>query len=291
MPTSSNNPSNKYPRREGMNVGVQCECVLWLAHYTDSSEAADKVEAWSVEKLYTRPLLTAGGTTNGVLDKLVDRRVGHAFGAFNTMNNRVITKENRDKVKRAIANFESSGASASEKKKSLTDLMLEGIAYQPGMTPAPNEHLLILLKEMHDAGIYLPPNHVGTSNECRKTIQDLLKNGELWDLDFPDGTRTTRFGDMTFDKIFETSLRRLYTYYRPTFDALKDAKECGILRPHKDRPLTVNPDGSARGDGGPTAKTTPNNRCCVNFTCQSNYIGKYCGETSEGVCNAMSDSC
>jgi hypothetical protein len=139
---------------------------------------------------------------------------------------------------------------------------------------------------MHDAGIYLPPNHVGTSDDCKQTVDTLLSDGALWNLDFPDGNRTKRFGDMTFDKIFETSLKTLYTDYRKTFDALKDAKECGILRPHKNRPFNVYPDGS-----GLTSMVTPNNRCCVNFQCQDNHVGKYCGETSQGGCNAMSDSC
>lgn len=286
----------KYPRAQC--VGVQCECALWLTRYTNCQEHSGDVNEWTIEDIYTKPLIASG--KNGLLHKIVHTRVGQAVGSMNSENRRIITVNKKKKVRDAIDDFDNKGSST-DKAKSIADLMLEGKYYYPPMNVPETDYLLVLLQQLHDSGIYFPSNHVGVSDDDKNTIKDLLETGRLWDYKMPYlvGTGTEkRLGDMTFHNMFHTRLQDVYRNYNDTFEALKDAKRVGILVAHKDRQLTVYPDTDAElSNPEYEAKFVPNNRCCdvqgTGQCCDQFVAGKYCSAISgtDPHCNSLSDPC
>lgn len=291
--------SGNYPRAH--EVGTICECVLWMCHYTNRSENTASIEPWLLKVLYTNPLITSGGKT-GVLDALIAPRVVEAHNVLNSAGREMIRDTKRDEVLRAIQDF-SRGASSADKRMSMAELMLNGIYYDGTNVPGPTEYLLLLLYRLHQAGIYFPPNHVSRTPEDHAIIEQLLGgNAPLWDIEIPYRSSMTQYkklGDMHFEDMFNSELRRIYRERRISFEVLKLAKDVGIFSPHPSHPMTAAPDLTVaeieQDRKLEEGLYQPNDKCCdVAGTGQCmNYPGKYCAPISSTnlQCSSMSQSC
>ena len=278
------------------DVGPNCELILWMTKFKAHGEGNNDVGQLTLRAIYTLPLI-GRGMQKGVLE-IIEDRLGEARQAKNSQNNNYVTIAKLQTAKDAIAEFKRV-ATAADKALSMTNLFVQQIWHDPAHPQ--NTPLGRLLQGLYEADVYFPPNHPGTDLAAIKNLIDpATATTLLWNYPFPDPDtlESKTLGDMTFEKIFQSELVYLYTYFKDTFKAIQAGKEHGVLRSHPDKPPKGEPDINLSPEerknlGLPSVKVANNGKCCVGGTCRP-VANHYCHTTTgnEGdPCNSMSDTC